>query len=69
LSRPEIDGWEVRKGLVFFDKVLTIIIRVTIKTFLHVRGLRPLGLEPFLTLSLEISESLNRFSEIFKNWL
>jgi len=21
LSRPEIDGWEVRKGLGFFDKV------------------------------------------------
>ena len=39
------------------------------KAFLYVRDLSPLGLGPFLALSLEISESYNCFSEIFKNWL
>jgi len=36
------------------------------KTFLHVRDIRPLGLGPFLTLSLEIFESYNRFLKCLK---
>jgi len=39
-------------------------LRYGSKAFLHVRDLRPLGLGPFLALSLEISESYSQFLNI-----